>query len=666
MRSHAGEVAYVVPVGSPGREWGLLALVGGIDVDSSRETYAHWAALLASAFDQHDLVRAVRQSEERHSLLASAVNEGLWEMDTATNEVIASERALALLGLEHTPAVARTQTWRRGIPPEDLDHLLDTLRRLAAGDLPLAEIEYRYRGPLDADQRWMLARAMPATIGADGRAARIFGSMSDISRRKQLEEELRRHAMYDSATGLPNRRTFLDRLRRSVTRAQDEAVPYAVVFLDLDRFKVVNDSLGHQTGDRLLRAVSERLATALRPSDLAARFGGDEFAVLLDGIGPDDVPTVTRRLIEALSRPFDVDGHALWVTASLGVASSAVGYTDPEDVLRDADTAMYHAKTHEPGSAAFFDAEMHQDAVQHLRLQAEVQLALEREEFEVYYQPIVELDDSPVTRFEALVRWNHPTRGLVLPGTFLPLMEETGLVVRLGQMVVDHTCRDLAQWRATYAGPVTVSVNLSDREFWHTGLAQHVNDCLDRHGVPAECLTLEITEGVIARRPGLADQLLRKFHDAGLQLHIDDFGTGHSSLQTLHRYPVDALKIDRSFVHGLADEQQSRELVRAIVAMGRALGLTVIAEGVETRAQAGDPAGDRLRERAGVPVRQGPSGRAGRRPAGLDARRVRPLGPAGAIRTREPLARLTVALVGQGAQVLSARTRRCSRWVRAT
>ncbi|GAA3817658.1 EAL domain-containing protein [Cellulomonas soli] len=585
VRSHAGEVAYVIPVRSPGREWGLLALVAGIDVDSNRETYTHWSSLLASAFDQHDLIRAVRQSEERHGLLASALNEGLWELDTATKEVTFSARGLALLGLEHLPHAHRLGVWRRCVHEGDLEHLERTIRDVAAGTLPVAEIEYRYRGPLDPEHRWMMVRVMPSARRSDGRAARLIGTMGDITRRKQLEEELRRHALYDPATGLPNRRMFLDRLRQSVSRAHLDGAPFAVVFLDLDRFKVVNDSLGHQTGDRLLRAVSERLAAVLRPTDMAARFGGDEFAVLLDGIEPLAVHAVARRLIESLSRPFEVDGHSLWVTASLGVASSAVPYTDAEDVLRDADTAMYHAKTHEPGSAAFFDSAMHQDALQHLSLQAEVQLALDRDEFEVYYQPIVELDDSPVARFEALVRWNHPTRGLVLPGTFLPLMEETGLIVRLGQRVVESTCRDVAQWRTAYEGPVTVSVNLSDREFWHTGLAQHVLDCLARHELPAECLTLEITEGVIARRPELADQLLRQFHAAGLQLHIDDFGTGHSSLQTLHRYPVDALKIDRSFVHGLAEEQQSRELVRAIVAMGRALGLTVIAEGVETREQ---------------------------------------------------------------------------------
>jgi diguanylate cyclase (GGDEF)-like protein len=590
------EVTYLIPVRSNGKDWGTLALVGPVETASSRETYNHWAALLCAAFEQDELAATLRTSEERYALLARAMNEGLWEWDGVRQVATFSDRCAALVGLtapgsvhaEHTEPLEHREhpltTWRSGLHPDDRDIVLDQLALLVSGEIPHAEIEYRYRRPGEDTYRWQLGRAMPLSEGPDA-GVRLLGSLTDIDDRKRLEEELRHNALYDAATGLPNRRMFLERLTTSVERWAGQQVPFAVVFLDLDRFKVVNDSLGHQVGDRLLSEVSDRIRSVLRPHDTAARFGGDEFAVLLEDIGPEAVPRVARRIQESLTRPVEIDGHVLWVTASLGIASSAVPYESAEDVLRDADTAMYHAKSHEPGTLAYFDAAMHDEAVHHVRLQAEVQAALDDAQFRVFYQPIVDLGAGYVHRFEALVRWQHPERGLLAPGEFLPLMEETGLVVRLGRWILDDVCRQVAAWRDGFDGHVNVSVNISDREFWHAGLVEHVLACLRRHGLDATCLTLEITEGVLMRRPELAQHIMAQMHAAGLRLHIDDFGAGHSSLQTLHRYPVDALKIDRSFVCELVEAAQSRELVRAIVAMGGALGLEVIAEGIETLEQ---------------------------------------------------------------------------------
>jgi diguanylate cyclase (GGDEF)-like protein len=354
------------------------------------------------------------------------------------------------------------------------------------------------------------------------------------------------------------------------------------VFLDLDRFKAINDSLGHQVGDRLLAAVGERLADAVRGVDTVARFGGDEFAALLHGTGRDDVLVVVERLQRALGAPIVVDEHEFVVSASAGVATSDIGYASAEDVLRDADTAMYHAKSVEPGSVAFFDASMHADALRRLRLTAELHRALADQEFEVHYQPIVGLTDRRADRFEALVRWRHPERGLVPPVEFLPLMTETGLIVRLGHWLIAEVCRQLAEWGPAVAN---VAVNLSDREFWSAGLLDHIRACLDRHGLTADRLTLEITEGVVMHRPEAAQRLMSAMHAAGFELHIDDFGTGYSSLDSLHRFPVDALKVDRSFVSGIGGSNSSEELVRAIFAMGSALGLDVVAEGVESDEQ---------------------------------------------------------------------------------
>ncbi|WP_164983899.1 EAL domain-containing protein [Cellulomonas endophytica] len=587
VRPERGEVAYVLPVRARGRDWGLLAVVGSVDASLRRESYNQWAALLCASFEQEELSHSLRSSEERYGLLASAMNEGLWDGDVATGEVNFSSRCVTLLGLDHVPAPERGAQWRRGVHPEDLPRLVAGLRTTSAGEpgTAVAEVEFRYRGPGDTRHRWLLARAMPYRQGGDDHGTRrVLGSLADHTHRKHLEEELRKHALVDPITGLGNRRAFLERLTRSVGRAA-EGVPFAVLFLDLDRFKVINDSLGHGTGDRLLRAVGERLRGAVRPGDTAARFGGDEFAVLIDGVAADAVPAVVQRVRESLVRPVDVNGHSLWLSASIGIAVSSAGYETAEDVLRDADTAMYDAKGRERGSVSWFHPAMHDAAVHHLWLHDQTQRALERDEFEVHYQPIVDLDDRPLTRFEALVRWRHPERGLVPPSDFLPLMEETGLVVALGRWVVEQVCADVARWRRTHRGPVSVSVNLSDREFWDAGLLPAYLDAIGRHGLGPQHVALEITERVIARSPELAEELVEGFRAAGLSLHIDDFGTGHSSLQTLQRYPVDALKIDRSFVADLPEDERSTELVRAIVAMGRALGLDVVAEGVETPSQ---------------------------------------------------------------------------------
>jgi diguanylate cyclase (GGDEF)-like protein len=418
--------------------------------------------------------------------------------------------------------------------------------------------------------------------GPDGRPERLVGSLSDISEQRWLEERLRANAMQDELTGLPNRRLFADHLEHARQLHQRDGTPFAVVFFDIDRFKAINDSLGHQVGDRLLTAVGRRLAEAVRGVDTVARFGGDEFAALLHGTERADVLMVVERLQRAMDEVIVVGEHEFVVSASAGVATSDAGYADVDDVLRDADTAMYHAKSTEPGSVAFFDASMHADALRRLRLTGELRRALAEDEFELHYQPIVALADGRADRFEALVRWRHPERGLVPPGEFLPVLVETGLIVRLGRWVIAEVCRQLAEWGPDVA---CVAVNLSDREFWSTGLLEYVQDCLRRHGLTANRLTLEITEDVVMHRPEAAQRLMAGLHEAGFELHIDDFGTGYSSLESLHRFPVDALKVDRSFVAGIGQGDSSDELVRAIIAMGSALGLDVIAEGVEDEEQ---------------------------------------------------------------------------------
>ena len=398
----------------------------------------------------------------------------------------------------------------------------------------------------------------------------------------RMQEEVRRNALYDALTGLPNRRLFQDRLEHSIALCQREGTAFTVIFLDLDGFKVINDSLGHPMGDRVLNAVGARIERELREVDTGARFGGDEFAILLHDVAADGALLVAERLQQALAAVLDLDGRELSIRASMGVATSAIEYSCAEDVLRDADAAMYRAKATEPGSVSFFDSQMHDHAVHQMRLHHEIRRALEEDQFEIHYQPIVNLATGRTDRFEALVRWRHPERGLLLPEEFLPHIQDMGLMVHLGRWIIDEVCRQVSDW-----GPqvTNVAINVSDREFWHHDLLSHILANAARHGITADRLTLEITEGVIMRRPEVALRIMREMHDAGLRLHIDDFGTGYSSLETLHRFPVDAFKIDRSFIGCLTTGDRTDELVRAIVAMGKALGLPVVAEGVETTEQ---------------------------------------------------------------------------------
>jgi diguanylate cyclase (GGDEF)-like protein len=431
----------------------------------------------------------------------------------------------------------------------------------------------------------LACRALP--VGEPGREVeRLVGSLHDIEPRKQLEEQLRQGAFYDEVTGLPNRKLFLERLSAAIIDTSDATrLRYAVVFLDLDGFKLVNDSLGHLAGDHLLVQIGERLRNGLRPADVAARFGGDEFAVLLLDVEPFAIQPIVERMQASLAAPMELDGHEIVVTASIGIATSASGYTSAEDVLRDADIAMYFAKAHHRGSFVVFEIGMHATVVARLGLQSEVRQAMGRQQLEIYYQPIVQLDAGETDHFEALVRWHHPVHGLISPMDFLPDVEQAGLMVTLGRWIVDEVCRQIAEWQQSYAGTVKVSVNLSHGEFSDVGLLPHILESLSRYGLTPANLTLEINEGLIMRKPDVAQAIIEKLYAAGIEVQIDDFGTGTSSLHALHRFHVHGLKIDRSFIHELGIDQRTTKLVQIIVAMAEALGVDVVAEGVETAAQ---------------------------------------------------------------------------------
>ena len=575
-------VCIVVPVQTKEREWGLLAVVGEIDTTSARETYYHWAALLCEALESEHLQVAVRVSEERYALAARATNDGLWEWDLSASDIYLSDRCVGIVGFEPGCPLNRLVEWQARIHPDDLAAFVERMGAVIDGRQETVECEYRFRSA-DGEYRWVLVRAL-GVRSSGGAVVRLVGSLADIDKRRSLEDQLRENALHDPLTRLPNRRLFLNRLEHAIALRQRSGTQFAVLFLDLDGFKLINDSLGHPMGDRLLREVGARIGRQLRAVDTGARLGGDEFAILLHDVRAVEARTIAERVQVAIAEMIDLDGQELVIRASLGIATSSISSTSAEEILRDADMAMYHAKATTRGSVALFDAEMHARAEHQRRRQGEVRRALDSNQFEVHYQPIVDLVSGLVVRFEALVRWRHPSRGLLLPAEFIPLMAELGIFARVGRWILDDVCRQLAAWGP---GVTNVAVNLSEAEFWDDALLMQVHESLQRHGVAADRLTLEFTEDAVAKRPTAALRLLTDLHDAGLGLTVDDFGTGYSSLETLHRYPVDAFKINRSWVHGLLADGTERtdSLVRATVAMGTALGLAVVAEGIETAGQ---------------------------------------------------------------------------------
>ncbi|HEY9282437.1 MAG TPA: bifunctional diguanylate cyclase/phosphodiesterase [Pyrinomonadaceae bacterium] len=406
---------------------------------------------------------------------------------------------------------------------------------------------------------------------------------------EESREHFRRAAYHDALTGLPNRLLLADHLRLAIGRAKRHPDhSFALIFLDLDRFKYINDSLGHAAGDQLLITIARRLENSLRPTDTVARLGGDEFAILLDGLEDDgDAVHVAERVQQELTSPFHLSGHEVFTTASIGITLSRTGYEHPENVLRDADTAMYRAKENGKARYELFDSVMHARAVERLKLENDLRRAVERGEFEVYYQPIVSLDSERIAGFEALVRWDHPERGFVLPAEFIPVAEETGLIVEIGQWVLRESCRQMREWqrRSFDNRLLTLSVNLSGKQFLQPNLIGCVKQILHETDLDPRCLKLEITESIMMENAEAASAMLVQLRGLGVKLSIDDFGTGYSSLSYLHRFPVNTLKIDRSFVMRMGDAGENSEIVRTILTLASNLGMDVVAEGVETEGQ---------------------------------------------------------------------------------
>ncbi len=528
------------------------------------------------------LEAARREDEARFRSLVQNASDVVAIVDLAGTWSYASPPIEQLLG--HRPEELI------GHPVEALVHPEDVLsvRRFWAeavddpAGTPVVEVRLRHR-----DGSWPCFELRGTNRLADSSTSGIVVNGRDITERKILEEQLIRSALTDALTELPNRALFLDRLSQALARAEQDGHEVAVLFLDLDHFKVVNDSLGHEAGDRALVAVGKRLAAALRPGDTVARFGGDEFMVLLEGCSATTAVDVAQRLLAALGSPLHVDGHDAIVSASIGISVRTPALHVAADLLRAADTALYRAKAAGRNTAVVFAAEMYADALARLDWEINLRAAVEQGHLCLDYQPEVELSTGQVVSFEALVRWDHPEAGAIPPEDFIPVAEETGLIVRLGAWVLTEACRQACAWPVPPGAEAApgVSVNVSARQVRHPDFVAHVRHALQQTGLAANRLTLEVTERVFVEDAVATGETLREVTALGVGLAIDDFGTGYSSLGYLRRLPVDRLKIDRVFLSGTGSTTEDRAIVAALAALGRALGLGVTAEGVETAEQ---------------------------------------------------------------------------------
>jgi diguanylate cyclase (GGDEF)-like protein/PAS domain S-box-containing protein len=554
-------------------------------VRDSEGNFLYYEGFVSDITARKRAEESLRESEERYALAMCGANDGLWDWNVRTGEIYYSARWKEMLECDERIA-GLPEEWFKRVHPDDLESLKSAIAAHRDGMTPHFEIEHRMLHR-DGRYRWMLSRGT-AVRDAAGKATRMAGSQTDITARKEAEDQLLRDALQDGLTGLPNRLLFTDRLERSLTRIdRDQFHQFAVLFLDIDRFKGINDSLGHGVGDQLLMAFAGRLASCLRPSDTVARLGGDEFTVLLeDPHEPDDAVTVATRILEALKTPFNLSSQEVFVTASIGIALSSTGYSRPQDVLRDADTAMYRAKAMGKARFQIFDSAMHLGAVKLLQIENDLRRAIDRCEFELHYQPIVGIDNCALRGFEALIRWRHPERGLIAPADFIPVAEETGMIVPIGRWVLQEACRQAADWQMTFPNqPICVSVNISGRQFSQPDLVDQVTSALRQSKLKPVHLILEITESVVMQNPEVTITMLGRLKDLGVQLNIDDFGTGYSSLSYLQRFPVDTIKIDRSFVTRMSERAENAEIVRTIVSLAHNLNMKVTAEGIETPEQ---------------------------------------------------------------------------------
>ncbi|WP_432471789.1 bifunctional diguanylate cyclase/phosphodiesterase [Amphritea sp. HPY] len=530
---------------------------------------------------------ALIESERRYELVVNASREGLWDWNLKTNSLYLSPRFLTLIGLDSSVDFLsdRTESWFDLIHPDDLEIVQQEVDQHICGNSPHFECEYRLRHN-DGSYLWVLSHGL-AERDSTNQAIRMAGSLSDISDRKEAEHQLRHDAFHDNLTGLSNRFWFVSYLEKKlnhISRHSEEV--FAVLFLDLDQFKLTNDILGHAAGDKLLIQVAGRLQDCLRSSDLLARFGGDEFVILLEHSEDFHYINVAERIIEALARPFQINGQEIMSGASIGITLSISGYTDPDEMLRDADIAMYQAKLSDKQRYMLFDENMRKLLLTRTSLEQDLKEALAANQLELHYQPIIALADGSLAGCEALLRWRHKSRGMVSPDEFIAVAETSNLINSLGQWVLETACKQIQLWRQLPGlDDFRLSINLSARQFHDEQFLQGLPQTLADFDIDCTDLAFEITETAIIRDNKLAARVIGEFKKMGIKVHLDDFGTGFSSLSHLSDFPIDQIKIDRSFVMQCIEHKKHDRVVRGILNMAQELGIHCTAEGIETPEQ---------------------------------------------------------------------------------
>lgn len=546
--------------------------------------HRHFTGVVRDISERVAAEKALRDSEQRYALAARGANDGLWDWDLDADTIYYSSRWKEMLGYGESEIGDSPDEWLDRIHLEDVAQFRADVEAHLAGRTATFHSEYRMRRKTGEVLR-MLARGV-AVRGDDGSASRMAGSQSDITERKQAEERLIHDALHDALTGFANRTLLTERIGQALARyKRNPQLRFAVAGLNIDRFRVVNESLGHGAGDDMLVALSRRLANRMRPGDTLGRIGADSFAVLMeDTPTPEDARANVEKLQKVIAQPFVMDGQKVFTTASAGVVMGETDYQDGGDILRNVELAMSSAKREGASQFRFFHENLHHEAVGIMRVETDLRQAIERGGVEAFFQPIIKLSTGRIVGFEALARLRDPERGIIPPAEFIGIAEETGLIIPVCQQILGRACAQTAEWQKLFdrAGKLSVSVNLSARNLADEGLFAMVEQILADTGLEPGNLKMEITESLMMSNPELMTRTLKRIRTLGVGLALDDFGTGYSSLSHLRRFPLNTLKIDRSFVQRMASEARDQELVSIIVQLAHHMGLDVVAEGVET------------------------------------------------------------------------------------
>ena len=527
----------------------------------------------------------LRISNERLNLAIEGTGDGVWDWNMQTGDVIYSKRWKEMLGYAEHEIDNSVDDWRSRLHPDDLENTLAALNDCIEGRSQLFSIEHRLRCK-DGSWKWMLARGIVVARDERQRPLRMTGMMSDISEKKESDELIWRHANFDTLTNLPNRRLFRDRLDQEVRKAHRSGMQTALLFIDLDRFKEINDLLGHDAGDLLLTQAAQRLSACVRDSDTVARLGGDEFTVILSELyGESHVEYIAQKILATMAEPFQLGNEVAYVSGSIGITLYPADASSPEELIRNADQAMYAAKNAGRNQFSHFTRSMQEQAHLRLGLAADLRRALRDGQLKVYYQPVIDLHSGRIVKAEALLRWDHPSLGRIEPAQFIPLAEESGMINEIGEWVFHHAAACAQRWSAQQGATFQIGVNRSPVQFMSSSHQPNWGQYLASLGLPGSSITVEITEGVLLNASAAVSGMLFEYRDAGIQVAIDDFGTGYSSLAYLKKFDIDYLKIDQSFVHDMTQTDSDRAIAESMIVMAHRLGLKVIAEGIETDQQ---------------------------------------------------------------------------------